>query len=425
MNSSPAAAARWRSHLTLALCTILHGFTHAYGSMLVPLYYRIAADLKLPGIGQATLIVTLYGAVYNLGSYAAGLAADRFSRKMLLTIGLLGNAIAILGIGLSRQYSHILVLGILAGLFGTLFHPSANALSSSHYPKSPGMAIGILAVGSGLGFFFGPQIAGWRAATASWQLWQVAQWQKPCVEMGIAGLFVGIVFLMLGADALTGPKNRSAAMTDPRLNRRVMRAACVLMFRDFAGVAGLSIAAIYVRNVFALNVSEAGLFVGIMMLPSVIFNPLAVFLTAGRRRLPSLSIILIVGGLIAATTPLWPLAGALVILCAFQTMQLASYAMSDGAMLERISPEFRGRVVGLFLQIAGTFGALGPWVMGAWTDHLHDPHHQASYFGPFALIGICMVAASASPPLIARFGPVVSAMKPVEEISPETMGAVP
>ena len=44
-----------RSHLTLALCTILHGFTHAYGSMLVPLYFRIASDLKLSGVGAATL----------------------------------------------------------------------------------------------------------------------------------------------------------------------------------------------------------------------------------------------------------------------------------------------------------------------------------------------------------------------------------
>src|SRR5580658_3475739 len=105
---------RSRSHLTLGLCTILHGFTHAYGSMLVPLYYRITDDLKLSGVGQATLIVTIYGAVYNLGSYAAGLAADRFSRKTLLAIGLLGNAAAILAIGLSRQYSLILALGIAA-----------------------------------------------------------------------------------------------------------------------------------------------------------------------------------------------------------------------------------------------------------------------------------------------------------------------
>ena len=149
-----------RSHLTLSLCTILHGFTHAYGSMLVPLYFRIASDLKLSGVGAATLIVTLYGGAYNLASYAAGLAADRFSRKTLLAVGLLGNAAAILAIGLSRQYSLILALGVAAGLFGTIFHPSANALATSHYPKSPGMAIGILGIGSGLGFFFGPQIAG-------------------------------------------------------------------------------------------------------------------------------------------------------------------------------------------------------------------------------------------------------------------------
>ena len=159
------------------------------------------------------------------------------------------------------------------------------------------------------------------------------------------------------------------------------------MFRDFAGVAGLSLAAIYVRNVFALNVSQAGLFVGIMMLPSVICNPLAVYLTPKRRRLPGLTIILILGGLLAATAPFWPLIGALIVLCAFQTMQLASYAVSDAATLERISPEFRGRVVGLFLQIAGTFGALGPWVMGAWTDHLHNSHAQLNYVGPFAVIG--------------------------------------
>ena len=152
-----------RSHLTLALCTILHGFTHAYGAMFVPLYFRIAEDLKLSGVGAAALIVTLYGAVYNLGSYGAGLAADRYSRKTLLGIGLLGNAVAILAIGVSRQYWLILCFSVAAGIFGAIFHPAANALSSSHYPKSPGMAIGILGIGSGLGFFFGPQIAGWRA----------------------------------------------------------------------------------------------------------------------------------------------------------------------------------------------------------------------------------------------------------------------
>jgi MFS family permease len=423
----PTQTSRAQSHLTLVLCTVLHGFTHAYGSMLVPLYFRIASDLKLHGVGAATLIVTLYGATYNLGSWAGGIAADRFSRKMLLAIGLLGNAVAILGIGLCREYSIILALAMAAGLFGTIFHPAALAFTTSHYPKSPGLAIGLLSIGSGVGFFFGPQIAGWRAASADWHLWNVAQWQTPCVEMAIAGFVVAIIFLLLASDAPPSHAISEPRRMDPALTRKVRHIAMLLMFRDFAGVAGLSLAAIYVRNVFNLSVAETGLFVGIMMLPSMLVSPLAVFLTPRRRRLPGLSLILILGGLIVATTPLWQMRGALVILCAFQTMQLASYAVSDSATLERVRPSVRGRVVGLFLLIAGTFGATGPWAMGAWTDRLAAAHVQSSYFLPFALLGFCMVIAAVAPKLIARLGQPLSQfpISPLQEISPETMGAVP
>jgi MFS family permease len=395
--------------------------------MLVPLYFRIATDLKLPGVGAATLIVTLYGATYNLGSWAGGWAADRFSRKTLLAIGLLGNAAAILGIGLSRDYSLILILAMAAGLFGTVFHPAALAFTTSHYPKSPGMAIGLLSTGSGLGFFFGPQIAGWRAASADWHLWNVAQWQKPCVEMSIVGIVVAIFFLFLASEAPASHAPAESRRMDPSLARKVRHIAMVLMFRDFAGVAGLSLAAIYVRNVFGLSVAETGLFVGIMMLPSMIVSPVAVYLTPRRRRLPGLSLILIFGGIMVATTPLWGMHGALIILCAFQTMQLASYAVSDSATLERVRPIVRGRVVGLFLLIAGTFGAIGPWAMGAWTDRLSAAHVQSNYVGPFALLGVCMLIAAAAPKLIAHLGPALSEfpVSPLEEISPETIGAVP
>jgi hypothetical protein len=210
------------------------------------------------------------------------------------------------------------------------------------------------------------------------------------------------------------------------LHWRIARTAFVLMFRDFAGVAGLSLAALYARNVFGLSVEKAGLFVGFMMLPSVLVNPLCVYLTPGRRRLPGLAIILIAGGIIAATAPLWPLTGAIVVLCAFQAMQMGSYAVSDASILERVDSHVRGRVVGLFLLIAGSFGALGPWVMGMWVDRMGPRAHvQSAYVWPFALLGVCMVVASAAPRWIARLGKEITPIKPFEEISPETMGAVP
>src|SRR5947208_13933011 len=82
-------ASRIRSHVTLALCTILHAFTHAYGTLLVPLYLLVRDDLRLPGVSRASMIVTVYGLVYCLGSYTAGVMADRWNRKALLGVGLL------------------------------------------------------------------------------------------------------------------------------------------------------------------------------------------------------------------------------------------------------------------------------------------------------------------------------------------------
>jgi MFS family permease len=84
-------------------------------------------------------------------------------------------------------------MGILGGLAGTLFHPAANALVTAHYPRSPGMAIGLLSIGSALGFYAGPRFSGWRAMHAN-------SWQTPLVEAGVVGLAVAIVFLLIARE---------------------------------------------------------------------------------------------------------------------------------------------------------------------------------------------------------------------------------
>src|SRR3954470_10866846 len=88
-----------RSHVTLALCTVLHAFTHAYGTILVPLYLLMVADLHLRGVWQASLVGTAYGFVYCCTSYLAGILADRSDRKLLLGVGLVGNAVTIALVG--------------------------------------------------------------------------------------------------------------------------------------------------------------------------------------------------------------------------------------------------------------------------------------------------------------------------------------
>ncbi len=470
----------FRSHLTLALCTILHAFTHAYAMLLVPLYLMVQEDLKLSGVAKVSWLVTIYGVVYFLGSYLAGMAADRFDRKLLLGLGLLGNATAVLAMGLTHDYHTLVALAVLAGVAGTIFHPAANAMVTDHYPKHPGMAIGLLGIGSGLGFWAGPQFAGWRSRAATWQFAGVSDWQRPVIEAGVAGLVIGVVFLLIateakkhspsprrgegegeGRDANTtnnavSPTPRDlSALADERLSPvdappltpthsprgerepkaplgrdltiRTLLVALVLGFRDLAGVATMSLLSIYLLKAHQQTPSQVGFVLGTAMLAATMINPLLVWATPGRRRLPSLAIVLLLGGVVIATLPHWPLSAVLPVMCVFMTFQLGSYAVSDAAMLERVPSSARGRVTGLFLLYAGTLGSTGPWLMGRWTDHLGDAALQPQSYGPlFLTLGIGMWLAALCPPLIAKMGKVgVSPpIEPISETMPGTMSAV-
>ncbi|MCC6240652.1 MAG: MFS transporter [Phycisphaerales bacterium] len=426
-----------RTIATLIASVVLHAFTHAYTVVLIPLYLLMVQDLHLPGARSASLIVTIYMVVYGLGSYAAGMLADRFNRVWLMGIGQIGNALVIIAMGLVRQYEWLMVLGVLAGLFGTLFHPAANALISAHYPRKTGLGIGLLGIGSGLGFFFGPQYAGWRATDARWAFASVADWQKPLIELGLLGIICGIVFIavaretrrrrrakvpaqrlndmssdpssvdsMGNAKVLSIGKNESASKSGQpmtaTLRWKVVGIALVLGCRDFAGSASLTLSSLFLQKAMGYDVLKVGLTLGAMMLIGIIANPLAVILSPGGKRLPMLVGTLILGGLTIATIPLWSSVWILWVLSAFQMFQFSSYAISDSAILERVHPDVRGRVAGLFLTLAYTAGALSPLAMGAWVDGLGARGSETqAYLLIYGVLGFLMIFASLSIPLIA------------------------
>lgn len=417
---------KFRSHVTLALITLLHMFTHAYGTILVPLYLPMRDDLHLSGVGAASLIVSVYTLVYCLCSVGAGMLADHGNRKVLLGIGLIVNAAAILLMGMTRRYEVLVMLGVLAGLAGTLFHPSANALSTAHYPKSPGMAIGILSIGAAIGFFAGPRYAGWRAQTAGWQ--------RPLVEAGIVGLVFGFLFLLIAQEVRrklkNGGTNGEGAATrvplDPAVRWRMVGVAVTIGARDFAGLASLTLTSIYLQKAHGYSVARAGLVIGSMMLVAIVANPLAVYLSPGRRRLWTLLGILLGGAAIIATIPFVSTTYVLPVLCIFQACHLGSYAVSEAAILERVSPAVRGRVIGIFITVAGTLASAAPWLMGAWTDTMKDRAYVASAYAlPFGVLALAFVYASASILFIRRLGETPAAntqpVDPIAEINPVTL----
>jgi hypothetical protein len=148
-----------------------------------------------------------------------------------------------------------------------------------------------------------------------------------------------------------------------------------------------------------------------MMLTSMAANPIAVWLSPGHRRLPALMINLLIGGVLLVMVPRINVAWVLAMLATFQIFHLGSYAIGEAAMLERVHPDVRGRVIGMFLTSAGTFASTSPWVMGFWTDRLGPRAlRPEGYYIPFAMLGAMMVFAGFSVKMIARLGPTPAAM---------------
>ena len=201
---------------------------------------------------------------------------------------------------------------------------------------------------------------------------------------------------------ITGAPETGGHAMGGALRKRVIAIAAILGFRDFAGVASLTIVSLYLQKAHAFDAHRAGFIVGTMMLLSVLINPICTWISPGKRRLPCACDQSDRRGRSVPLVPWVSIRFVLPLLALFQAFQLGSYAISDAAMLERVDNAVRGRVVGLFLTLAGTFASLSPFTMGLWVDLLGERANRASGFiWPFATLGAMMIVSACSTPLIA------------------------
>src|ERR1051325_1251917 len=183
-----------QTHRVRALWLVgaLHAFTHLYHVALMPLYFLIQKDFALSNLAGATLLVTVMMVSYFVPSYPMGILADRFSRKKLLGIGLLINALGFVGLAVAPSYPLAVAAMVLTGFGGSFFHPAATAMVARLYPIGTGRALGLAAMGASVGFLVGPIYTGWRA--------EFSGWRAPVLELGLLGIAGAVVFWILADD---------------------------------------------------------------------------------------------------------------------------------------------------------------------------------------------------------------------------------
>ena len=380
---------------TLWLVGILHAFTHLYGVALLPLYLHIQQDLKLASIQQATLFVTVYGLSYFLPSYPLGIMADRLNRKALLGIGLAINGMGFVGLALAPTYSLALASMVIAGIGGSFYHPAATALIAQLFPRTRGRALGLAGIGASAGFFFGPLYTGWRALDAG-------SWRTPILELGLAGIVAAAAFLMLAKDC---PEHQPQAVTHnkPRgifptlaIWALFLGASLFLSLRDFGGSAMATSSSLFFQTAHGFDAKLTGIALSGLFVASAISNPLFGGLS-DRGRIPCLAALLVCAAALMLLFPRVPAKWSVPVLLGYGFFFMATYPVTEAALMEAVPNEVRGRVFGLFITIGGLIANLSHWLVGDWVGRLgsraSDPGACYVLYAALAAMVVCSLAA--------------------------------
>ena len=369
---------------TLWLTGVLHAFTHLYQVALMPLYLLIQRDFGFHSVGQATLLMTVMLAACYGPSYPVGILADRMNRKNLLGFGLALNGLGFVGLSLAPNFACAIAAAALAGFGGSFYHPAATAMIARLFPANTGKALGLAGIGASVGFFIGPIYAGWRAADLGAVLGPAA-WRRPILELGLLGIVAAALFLWLSEaerpapEAERKPVSHGQLFPTPALWFFFLAYCFAFSLRDFAGASMGSLGSLFLQRAQGFDPKWTGLLLSAMFLPSAVSNPLFGSLSdRGRKRwiAAALSVAAAMVLLFPHVPPGWTVG----VLMVFGFFFMASYPMTEAALMAAVPDAVRGRVFGIFVTGAGVIGNLSHWAVGAEVKRLGEKAESASSY---------------------------------------------
>ncbi len=131
---------------------------------------RLATDL---GADFADLQWVLNGYMLSLAAFilVGGSLGDRFGRRKIFSIGVVGFALASLLCGVAPNVDTLIAARVLQGAAGALLVPGSLAiLQASFHPDDRAKAIGAWSGFAGVTTALGPFLGGWLVSAASWRL---------------------------------------------------------------------------------------------------------------------------------------------------------------------------------------------------------------------------------------------------------------
>ncbi len=162
-------------------------FCFATISTFLPLF---ATEVIGTSPGQVGVLFGMRGLVQFLAVLPFARLADRNGKRIFIIAGLLGVAISMAGVGLSKDFSWLAVSIVLLALSSAAYLPAASALLSEGVPlHRQGTAMGLYGFLEDVGLIVGPAVGGY--------LWSASGPQAPFYLGGLAAASGVLLFLSL------------------------------------------------------------------------------------------------------------------------------------------------------------------------------------------------------------------------------------
>ena len=216
---------------------LAHLSHHLVTALPVPLLPYIRDEFALD-YTRAGFIVSAFGVIYGVCQLPAGWLADRFGPRILLTVGIAGVGATGLLVGMSPNYTVLIIGLVLMGILGGGYHPASTTMISAVVePKARGQALGFHMVGGSTSYFLAPLIA--AGIAAAWG------WRGPFIGLAIPSIGIGIMLhIILGkrvAREKAAAKKASVLAQAPPPSDRRRRLVTVVVLSSFTQALLMSI----------------------------------------------------------------------------------------------------------------------------------------------------------------------------------------
>lgn len=149
---------------------LAHFSHHVCIGVLIPLLPLLREGFGL-NYFQSGILVSSFSISYGLGQVPMAILADRFSRRLIIVLGLLGTSLASIGVSCTQAFWQMVTCFIAMGFIGGTYHAPASSFISHVLPSARrGRALGMHVTGGSASFFLTPAMAlGIAALFHSWR----------------------------------------------------------------------------------------------------------------------------------------------------------------------------------------------------------------------------------------------------------------